>query len=53
MPNQKRDPKTDARAALGEALRQLRTDLGYTQAEAAALIDGWGEDSLQKAETGG
>jgi transcriptional regulator with XRE-family HTH domain len=53
MSNQKRDPKTDPRAALGEALRQLRVDAGYTQAAAAALIDGWGEDSLQKAETGG
>jgi transcriptional regulator with XRE-family HTH domain len=49
---QKRDPKKDPKAVLGEALRQLRTAAGFTQAAAAARIDGWGEDSLQKAETG-
>lgn len=49
---QKRNPRKDPKAALGEALRQLRTDAGYTQASAAAEIDGYGEDSLSKAETG-
>jgi transcriptional regulator with XRE-family HTH domain len=53
VPNQKRDPRKDPRAALGEALRQLRIDCGLTQAAAAAQIDGYGEDSLSKAETGG
>jgi hypothetical protein len=53
VPNQKRDPRKDPKAALGEALRQLRIDCGLTQAAAAAQIDGYGEDSLSKAETGG
>jgi hypothetical protein len=52
MASQKRDPKKDPKAALGEALRQLRIDAGYTQGGAAAQIDGYGEDSIQKGETG-
>jgi hypothetical protein len=50
--SQKRDPKKDPKAALGEALRQLRIDAGYTQGSAAAQINGYGEDSIQKGETG-
>jgi hypothetical protein len=50
--SQKRDPRKDPKVVLGEALRQLRLDAGYTQAGAAAGINGWGEDSLQKAEAG-
>jgi hypothetical protein len=50
--SQKRDPRKDPKVVLGEALRQLRLDAGYTQAGAAAGINGWGEDSLQKAESG-
>jgi hypothetical protein len=50
--SQKRDPRKDPKAALGGALRQLRADAGFTQASAAAQIDGYGGDSLSKAETG-
>jgi transcriptional regulator with XRE-family HTH domain len=50
--SQKRDPRKDPKAALGEALRQLRVDAGYTQGAAAAKIVGYSEDSIQKAETG-
>jgi hypothetical protein len=52
MKSQKRDPRKDPKAALGEALRQLRIDSGLTQATAAAHVDGYGEDSISKAETG-
>jgi transcriptional regulator with XRE-family HTH domain len=52
MAAQKRDPKRDPKAVLGEALRQFRIAAGYSQAGAAAKVDGWGEDSIQKAETG-
>ena len=52
MASQKRDPRKDPKAALGEALRQLRVDAGYTQGGAAAKVNGYSEDSVQKAETG-
>jgi transcriptional regulator with XRE-family HTH domain len=48
-----RDPKKDPRALLGRALKRLRLAAGYTtQAALAARLDGHGEDSVQKAETG-
>jgi hypothetical protein len=53
-PRQNLDPKKDAKALLGKHIRRLRLAAGFTtQAAAAARIDGYGEDSLQKAETGG
>lgn len=52
MALQKRYPRKDPKAVFGEALRQLRQDAGYSQASAAAKIDGYGEDSIQKAEAG-
>jgi uncharacterized protein DUF5753 len=48
-----RDPRKDPRALLGRALKRLRVAAGYTtQAALAARLDGHGEDSVQKAETG-
>jgi transcriptional regulator with XRE-family HTH domain len=48
-----RDPKRDPRALLGRALKRLRLAAGFTtQAAFAARLDGHGEDSVQKAETG-
>ncbi len=48
-----RDPKKDPRALLGRALKRLRLAAGITtQAAMAARLDGYGEDSVQKAETG-
>lgn len=48
-----RDPKKDPRALLGRALKRLRLAAGFTtQAAFAARLDGHGEDSVQKAETG-
>jgi hypothetical protein len=48
-----RDPKKDPRALLGRALKRLRLAAGFTtQAALAARLDGHGEDSVQKAETG-
>ena len=46
-------PRKDPRALLGRALKRLRVAAGYTtQAALAARLDGHGEDSVQKAETG-
>jgi hypothetical protein len=53
-PRQNLDPRKNSKALLGKHLRRLRLAAGFsTQATAAARIDGYGEDSLQKAETGG
>src|SRR5258708_8405358 len=53
-PRQNLDPKKNPKALLGKHLRRLRLAAGFTtQSAAAARIDGYGEDSLQKAETGG
>ena len=52
-PRQNLDPKSSPKALLGKHLRRLRLAAGFTtQAAAAARIDGYGEDSLSKAETG-
>jgi transcriptional regulator with XRE-family HTH domain len=52
MAVRRRYPRKDPKAVLGEALRQLRQDAGLSQAAVAAKIDGYGEDSVQKAESG-
>jgi Domain of unknown function (DUF5753)/Helix-turn-helix domain len=53
-PRQTLDPRKNAKALLGKHLRRLRLTAGLTtQAAAAARVDGYGVDSLQKAETGG
>jgi hypothetical protein len=47
------DPKDSPKALLGKHLRRLRLAAGFTtQAAAAARLDGYGEDSISKAETG-
>lgn len=47
------DPRDSPKALLGQHLRRLRLAAGFTtQAAAAARIDGYGEDSISKAETG-
>jgi transcriptional regulator with XRE-family HTH domain len=52
-PRQNLDPDVSPRAQLGAHLKRLRTAAGFTsQAAAAASIDGFGQDSVQKAETG-
>src|SRR5258707_11618469 len=52
-PRQSLDPRTSPKARLGKHLRRLRLAADYTtQAAAAARIQGYGEDSVQKAETG-
>src|SRR5258707_13741423 len=52
-PRQSLDPRTSPKARLGKHLRRLRLAADYTtQAAAAARIQGYGEDSIQKAETG-
>jgi hypothetical protein len=53
-PRQSLDPKKSPKARLGQHLRRLRQAGGFaTQAAAATRINGWGEDSIQKTETGG
>jgi hypothetical protein len=53
-PRQSLDPRKSPKARLGQHLRRLRLAADITtQAAAAARINGWGEDSVQKTETGG
>jgi hypothetical protein len=48
-----RNPRKDPRALHGRALKRLRLAAGIpTQAAMAARLDGYGEDTIQKAETG-
>jgi hypothetical protein len=54
MPRQNsRDAKSNIATLLGEALKKLRLDAGFTtQGALAGGLDGYGEDSVSKVETG-
>jgi len=47
-----RDPETDPGAALGESLRDLRTDAGFRTQEDFAKATGYARESISRAETG-
>ncbi len=50
---QSKDPEDDPGAALGETLKDLRLEAGFTTREAAGSRLGYSKDSIGKAETGG
>ena len=47
-----RDPESDPAAALGESLRDLRTDAGFRTQEDFAKATGYARESISRAETG-
>jgi transcriptional regulator with XRE-family HTH domain len=47
-----RDPETDPAAALGESLRDLRTDAGFRIQEDFSRATGYARESISRAETG-